>query len=96
MKKLCFLAVFLLSFASYGKSIPTPLLYRLSKRILAETEHFISDNNTTKTTIKTKSGKQKLPKSCPLKCQPKKEIKVIFPAFLSNEKRFDPWNDDSK
>ena len=78
-----------------AESIPTPILYHLSKKILTETQHFM-DNGENPKSVKVKIQKSK-PSVCPLKCQPKKEQKIIkSPALFGLGTSENLWKTESE
>ena len=97
MKKYLFFFALAFSLNAAAKSapshIPTPILYQLSKKILTETQHFISDNDA-KPAVKAKMVKAK-PLPCPLKCQPKKDQKIKNPVTFGLGSQDNLWKTDA-
>jgi hypothetical protein len=80
MKKSSIILLLLLSGLSYGKELPSPFWYNLSKKILVETQRLITVNEEPQTSApkKVASKSTKVVKA-PLKCQQSKEARLQTP-----------------
>jgi hypothetical protein len=80
MKTSSIILLLLLSGFSYGKQLPSPFWYNLSKKILVETQRLITvkEEPQTPTTRKVATKSTKVVKA-PLKCQQTKEARLQTP-----------------
>lgn len=79
MKNTIIILLLFASGLSYGKELPSPFWYNLSKKILVETQRLITADEEPATAPKSKTvAKNKVVKA-PLKCQQSKEAKLQAP-----------------